>query len=208
MECRTVCRLWREEATRLLVKQMDKIEISFIYRKQMKFNSLNSFLEMAKNCSFKFTNFSLTNIPMDDEQTKKLLSEYGSSIKLLRLHYDDGSNRLTTEDLLDILTKKAPLLKELDLELPNSILENRLYPTTEDFPELKIEKLTLYWPILAEQGEYSGTFLKDLFRSCKFLKSFIFEDVFGSNILRAFSECGSMQNFRALEVIYPTVNRL
>lgn len=197
--CRAVCKQWTDVGTRFIVKKIDEIEIRFkdpysnpekCYEK-----SMVSFMDMAKECPFKFRYFSFYEIPMSNTQTEKLLNEFGSTMTKLKLFYDELSTNITSEQLADILTKKAPSLTELIIWcLPESINKNPVFSSCEELPELKFEiiKLGCLVPL------NSNIFVRDLFHSCKFLKSLaVYQSTF--NALTMLLEHGSIENFQDLE---------
>lgn len=204
LHCRLVSRQWRDVGTKFLIKKIDEIEIKFQSKRsnsdvyELDENSMDEFLEMARNCYFKFTNFSFDETPMSSDKTKELLNAFGPSMTKLKLSYSKESTNINTKEFLDILTK-ASSLKDLSiLSLPTSVTANPIFQLSQDFQELKLVVIKLGWSL----NGYSNSFLEDIFQNCKFLKTLIvYGDSDGTqNILPMLSGHGSLKDFQELEI--------
>lgn len=178
---RSVCKVWHKIGTKRLIDRIDEVQITFgsncSWLVPSPHKTIENFLQLQENFSFKFTNFAsyffdgdLNGKIPNSEQTMKLFNQHGIHMKHVKL---DLSGNNCWRLLSDVLLTLAPNVEVLHLRgypHPQSkIVEKHIFP--EKKPQLKLKSIILHSLDEFEDPIFGREFLTDLFQSSWQLES-------------------------------------
>lgn len=178
---RIVCKLWHKIGTKILVDRIDEVKIkfgsNFSLDKPDPRKTIEIFLRMQDDFSFKFTNFATYYYKNDlngkipkAEETAQLFNRYGRYMKTVKL---DLSEKNCWRFLADVLMTHAPNVEELHLDGDPNQRSNQKILFPQKMPELKLKSIILHSQDEFEQPTYNHEFLSDLFECSPHLERLV-----------------------------------